>query len=169
MRAIRVASAALLGVTAFSLNAPAAHAARADEITTFGFSVSLATVAAGGQVALRVDGCYHRATVSSGVFDTVSIPQGRSSATATVDRDAKPGAVYEVTFQCGDESGRTDLTIATGHPTNPPARGSHAGAGGTVAGFDLRELGLGAVLVAGSLGAAWHWSRRRTEEDGGAS
>ncbi|WP_327726691.1 hypothetical protein OG250_04045 [Streptomyces sp. NBC_00487] len=166
MRAIRVASAALLGVTALSLTAPAAHAARAGDITSFGFSVMPSTVAPGGQVTLRVDGCHRRTTVSSGVFDTVTLPRGQSSATATVDRDARPGTVYEVTFQCGDESGRTDLTIAhpTHHPTHYPTRGSHAGAGGTLAGFDLQEIGLGAALVAGSLCAAWRWSRRRPED-----
>lgn len=166
MRAIRVASAALLGVTALSLTAPAAHAARAGDITSFGFSVMPSTVAPGGQVTLRVDGCHRRTTVSSGVFDTVTLPRGQSSATATVDRDARPGTVYEVTFQCGDESGRTDLTIAhpTHHPTHYPTRGSHAGAGGTLAGFDLQEIGLGAALVAGSLCAARRWSRRRPED-----
>jgi hypothetical protein len=170
MRAIRVASAALLGVTALSLSAPAAHAARLSDLTSFGFGVTPSTVAPGGQVILRVDGCRHRTTVSSGVFDAVMIPRGHSSATATVDRDARPGTVYEVTFQCGDESGRTDLTIVgdrpTHHPTHHPTRGSHAGAGGTVAGFDLSEIGLGAALVAGTMGAAWHWSRRRPEGDG---
>ncbi|MDX3666905.1 hypothetical protein [Streptomyces europaeiscabiei] len=168
MRAIRVASAALLGLTALSLTAPAAHAARAGDITSFGFGVVPSTIAAGGQVTLRVDGCHHRTTVSSGVFDTVTIPRGRSVATADVDWDARPGTVYEVTFQCGDESGRTDLTIASSrpphHPTHHPTGGSHAGAGGTVAGFDLHEIGLGAALVAGSLTAAWRWSRRRPED-----
>ncbi|MBZ3905330.1 MULTISPECIES: hypothetical protein [Streptomyces] len=170
MRAIRVASAALLGVTALSLTAPAAHAARAGDITSFGFSVVPSTVAPGGQVTLRVDGCRHRTTVSSGVFDAVVIPHGQSSATATVDRDARPGTVYEVTFQCGDETGRTDLTLSSGHPTHHPthhpSRGSHAGAGGTVAGFDLTEIGLGAALVAGTLGVAWRWSGRRPEDGG---
>lgn len=170
MRAIRVASAALLGVTALSLTSSAAHAARAGDFTSFGFGVVPSTIAAGGQVTLRVDDCHDRTTVSSGVFDTVTIHKGQSSATTTVDRDARPGAVYEVTFQCGEESGRTDLTIATGHPTHHPTHhpsgGSHAGGGGTLAGFDLQEIGLGAALVAGSLGVAWHWSRRRTEDGG---
>ncbi|WEH14072.1 hypothetical protein [Streptomyces sp. VNUA24] len=170
MRAIRVASAALLGAAALSLTAPAAHAARAGDITSFGFGVVPSTVAPGGQVLLRVDGCRHRTTVSSGVFDAVVIPRGHSSATATVDRDARPGTVYEVLFQCGDESGRTDLTISSGrpthHPTHYPTRGSHAGAGGTVAGFDAHEIGLGAALVAGALGVAWHRARRRPEEGG---
>ncbi|MGA6221887.1 hypothetical protein ACPESV_16345 [Streptomyces umbrinus] len=174
MRAIRVASAALLGMTALTLTAPVA-AARDDgeerNITSFGFNVSPTTIAAGGRVSLSVNGCKSDTKVSSGVFDTVTIPKGQGSATATVDWDAKPGAVYEVTFQCGNESGHTDLTIATGRPDDPTHtpvhRGVKAGVGGSTGGFDLSEIGLGAALIAGSVGAAYYWSRRRTGEHGG--
>ncbi|MBE8476363.1 hypothetical protein [Streptomyces justiciae] len=175
MRAIRVASAALLGVGALALSAPAAVASGGGNITPFGFSVMPSTIAAGGQVTLQLDrdsgGCTGSATVSSGVFDTITIPGNRSSATAVVDWDAKPGAVYKVTFSCNGVSGSTDLTIATGRttPTTQPLypdRGVHAGEGGSVAGFDLKEIGLGAALIAGSVGAAYHFSRRRTGEDG---
>ncbi|MDQ0947841.1 hypothetical protein QFZ24_001764 [Streptomyces phaeochromogenes] len=173
MRAIRVASAALLGMTALTLTAPVA-AARDDgerNITSFGFNVSPTTIAAGGRVSLSVNGCKSDTKVSSGVFDTVTIPKGQGSATATVDWDAKPGAVYEVTFQCGNESGHTDLTIATGRPNDPtPApvhRGVKAGVGGSAGGFDAGEIGLGAALIAGSVGAAYYWSRRRAGEHGG--
>jgi len=177
MRAIRVASAALLGVGALALSAPAAVASGGGNITPFGFSVMPSTIAAGGQVTLQLDrdsgGCTGSATVSSGVFDTITIPGNRSSATAVVDWDAKPGAVYKVTFSCNGVSGSTELTIATGRttPANPtpypyPDRGVHAGEGGSVAGFDLKEIGLGAALIAGSVGAAYHFSRRRTGEDG---
>lgn len=174
MRAIRVASAALLGVSALALAAPAA-VAKGDNITPFGFSVLPSTVAAGGQVTLQLErdkgGCVGSATVSSGVFDTISIPSHRSSATAVVDWDAKPGATYKVTFSCDGVSGSTQLTIATGRTNNPtpypyPNQGVHAGEGGTIAGFDLKEIGLGAALIAGSVGAAYHFSRRRTGEDG---
>ncbi|MCW8380627.1 hypothetical protein [Streptomyces justiciae] len=175
MRAIRVASAALLGVGALALSAPAAVASGGGNITPFGFSVMPSTIAAGGQVTLQLDrdsgGCTGSATVSSGVFDTITIPGNRSSATAVVDWDAKPGAVYKVTFSCNGVSGSTDLTIATGRTTPTPQplypdRGVHAGEGGSVAGFDLKEIGLGAALIAGSVGAAYHFSRRRTGEDG---
>ncbi|MES5817818.1 hypothetical protein [Streptomyces sp. RG80] len=175
MRAIRVAAAALLGVGALALAAPAA-VAQGDNITPFGFSVLPSTIAAGGQVTLQLDrdhgGCTGSATVSSGVFDTITIPGNRSSATAVVDWDAKPGAVYKVTFACDGVSGSTNLTIASGRttPTQPTPypynRGVHAGEGGTVAGFDLGEIGLGAALIAGSVGAAYHFSRRRSGEDG---
>ena len=174
MRAIRVASAALLGVTALTFTAPAAVASDGgNNITSFGFSVQPSTIAAGGRVTLNVDGCGTDAKVSSGVFDTVTIPKGQPSATAMVDWDAKPGALYEVTFQCGSESGHTDLTIATGRPVNPTLmpvvppvqRGVRAGVGGSIAGFDVKEIGIGAALILGSVGAAWHLSRRRTADD----
>lgn len=176
MHAIRVASAALLGVTALALTAPGAHAAVADNsVTSFGFGVVPSTVAAGGQVTLRVDNCNDDTRVSSGVFDPVTIPRGHASTTAKVDWDAKPGAAYRVTFTCGGESGHTDLTIAVGHPGDPTPhplphplpvqRGVHAGEGGSAAGFDLKEIGLGAALIAGSLTVAYHFSRRRTGDD----
>ncbi|WP_105969721.1 hypothetical protein [Streptomyces geranii] len=171
MRAIRVASAALLGVSALTLASPAAHAAVTENsVTSFGFGVVPSVIAAGGQVTLRVDGCNDDTRVSSGVFDPVTIPKGHSSTTAKVDWDAKPGASYRVTFTCGGESGHTDLAIAggSGNPTHYPVpvqRGVHAGEGGSVAGFDLKEIGLGAALIAGSLAVAYHFSRRSTGED----
>nr|WSY49771.1 hypothetical protein OG999_06175 [Streptomyces sp. NBC_00886] len=182
MRAIRVASAALLGISALALSAPVA-VAEGDgnhNITPFGFSVLPSTIAAGGQVTLQLDrdnrGCKGSATVSSGVFDTVRISPGQSSATAMVDWDARPGAVYQVTFSCDGVSGSTGLTIASGRtnnniqpvqPVQPVPRGVRAGEGGSIAGFDAKELGIGAALIAGSVGAAYRFSRRRTGEDGG--
>lgn len=49
----------------------------------------------------------------------------------------------------------------------PVPRGVHAGEGGTVAGFDLKEIGLGAALIVGSVGTAYHFSRRRAAGDDG--
>ncbi|MEV5760824.1 hypothetical protein ACIQHU_02825 [Streptomyces tendae] len=172
MRAIPVASVALLGGAALSACVPAGAVGS----NTYGFTVSPATVAPGGQVTLGVGrteaGCRGRVTVTSPVFDTVTIPRDESSATARVDRDARRGAVYRVSFACRDKTGTVDLTIAGGgshHPSDEPWRdkGVHAGQGGSVAGFDLKQLGLGAALVAGAVGTAHHLSRRRrTGEDG---
>ncbi|NSL43190.1 hypothetical protein, partial [Streptomyces sp. 8P21H-1] len=158
MRAIRVASAALLGMTALTLAMPVAVAEGDGDregggkggITSFGFDVTPSTIAAGGRVTLTVEGCRKKTEVTSGVFDPVTIRKGESTGTATVDRDAEPGAVYEVTFRCGNETGRTDLTIAGGRPddpAHPPARrGVKAGLGGTADGFDPGEIALGAAL-----------------------
>lgn len=101
MRVIRVASVALLGAAALGVAAPAALADDGNHnITSFGFTVSPSTVAPGGTVTLNATGCeVPSVTVSSGVFDTVTLEEGRS-ATARVDDDAKPGAEYEVTFDC---------------------------------------------------------------------
>ncbi|MFF9126796.1 hypothetical protein ACF09J_26535 [Streptomyces sp. NPDC014889] len=46
--------------------------------------------------------------------------------------------------------------------------GVRAGVGGTVAGFDLKQIGLGTALIGGSLGTAYCLSRRRTGEEGTA-
>ncbi|MFJ9563798.1 hypothetical protein ACIRQQ_27680 [Streptomyces fuscichromogenes] len=123
MRAIRVASAALLGVGALALSAPAILASDSGDggrdATPFGFRVTPATVAAGGRVSLHLDrggGCRGAATVTSGVFDTVSIPSERDSVTATVDRNAKSKASYRVTFDCDGSTVSTELAIADGGP-----------------------------------------------------
>ncbi|MET8690123.1 hypothetical protein ABZV77_38540 [Streptomyces sp. NPDC004732] len=172
MRAIRVASAALLTASALALTAPTASAAAVDEenVTAFGFSISPKTIAAGGQVTLNVDGCDDGDTkVTSGVFDDTTIPKGQKSATAQVFWDAKPGAMYEVTFTCNGSnpgSDKTDLTIATGRPdNNSHHKGVKAGIGGSFGGFDLHEIALGSALILGTLGAAYYKTRRRTGED----
>ena len=174
MRAIRVASAALLGMAALSFSAPAAVAKDTD-ITPFGFSVLPSTVAAGGQVALLLErnhgGCRGSATVTSEVLDTVIIPPHKSYATAVVDWDARPGSVYRVTFTCDGVSGSTRVTIAGGRPDGPtpvplhPDRGVHAGGGGRIAGVELKELGKGAAQITGSIGAAYFFSRRHAGVD----
>ncbi|MFB7333890.1 hypothetical protein FNH09_42695 [Streptomyces adustus] len=183
MRAIRVASAALLGVTALALVAPAVVASDGDsghDVTPFGFGVLPRTIAPGGQLTLQIDrdgsGCRGTATVASGAFDTVRIPAGRPSAVTTVDRAARAGAVHRVTFTCDGISGSTDLTIAEGGPDDtglPPVPGQQvpravqAGEGGSSAGFDLKEIALGAALIVGSVGTAYRLGRRREGEDGG--
>lgn len=158
---------------------------------------------------LSVTGCDAAfATASSGVFDTVSIARGQT-ARVTVDRDARVGALYSVSFTCNGETGSADLTIAGGTarpttsstvgvrrtpapipppppavvPTRTPTRsagvtptrsvsrpassapglGVRGGLGGSVAGMDPVELGLGAALVlAGAAGTTYALRRRRS-------
>ncbi|WP_052757728.1 hypothetical protein [Streptomyces yangpuensis] len=215
MGAIRPCVTALLSAGATSavlalaaLGAPAASAAeartdaravpraekpadgQARRVTSFGFTLTPSTVAPGGQVVLAVSGCNAAySTASSGVFDTVSIARGQS-VRATIDRDARPGAVYSVSFTCNGETGSADLTIAggttrpttsstrtapaTGQVTNPAvapvtttsARGVRGGLGGSVAGMDPLELGAGAGLFLAAAGGTAYALRRRASGRG---
>ncbi|WP_372350244.1 hypothetical protein [Streptomyces sp. KL116D] len=167
MHAIRAASATVLGLTALTLAAPSAMANDSD---SFQVSVSPTTIAAGGQVTLYASGCSRETKVSAGIFDSITIGSGSGQKTATVDWDAKQGAMYSVTFSCSGGSTRTvDLTVAGGRPvepTPPPVHhGVKAGIGGSLGGFDLQEIGLGAALITGALGTAYYFSRRRTGDD----
>ncbi|WP_371675543.1 hypothetical protein [Streptomyces sp. NBC_01276] len=132
MGAIRSSAIALLsaGATGAVLalcasGAPAALAAEAAPVTSFGFAITPSTVAPGGQAVLSVSGCGAAyATASSGVFDTVSIARGQT-ARITVDRDARRGALYSVSFTCNGETGSADLVIAGG--TSKPTTSSTSG------------------------------------------
>ncbi|NEB77949.1 hypothetical protein G3I40_22415 [Streptomyces sp. SID14478] len=166
MHAIRATSAAVLSLTALTLTAPTAVARESDP---FRVSISPTTIAAGGQVTLNASGCSRQTRVSAGIFDTVTIGSGSGSRTATVDWDARQGAVYTVTFTCGRSTRTVDLTIAGGRPvepTPPPVHhGVRAGVGGSIGGFDLQEIGIGLALITGALGTAYHLARRRTGDD----
>lgn len=152
-------------------------------ITSFGFSVSPSTVAPGGTVTLKSDGCeVPTVTVSSGVFVTVTLKEGHPG-TATVDADAKVGAEYQVTFECEGEKGTTPLTIAghstgghstAGHSTGGQSTGGHdtgahkgvkAGFGGGAGQLGTAEVVIGTTLIAGALGGGVLLMRRRGTED----
>ncbi|MFF9852074.1 hypothetical protein [Streptomyces litmocidini] len=181
MRVIRAASAALLGAVALVTVAPLATADEDDrDITSFGFSVTPATIAPGGTVTLTSDGCeVPSVTVTSTVFETVTLNEGRPG-TATVDLDAKAGTQYEITFDCKGERGTTKLTIAqddtganTGHETGTGThtgahKGVKAGYGTAASGADADGLGAtelvtGVLLIAGALGAAVVLTRRHAD------
>ncbi|MFF3905739.1 hypothetical protein ACFYZJ_06945 [Streptomyces sp. NPDC001848] len=183
MRATRVASAAMLGVTALALTACTTAAARdGDAAGHSGFSYNLEpdAVAPGGRIKLPVRGCDGDAKVFSGAFDDdVTIPRGRNSATVTVGRHALPGTTFDVMFQCGHHSGHRQLVMTARDDRDEesrdedsrrgngrgeaerPQHGVHAGEGGSIGGFDLTKTALGAALVLGSVGTAWHLTRRR--------
>ncbi|MFF4425729.1 hypothetical protein ACFY04_33985 [Streptomyces sp. NPDC001549] len=185
MGAIRTSATALLSAGATGavlalgvLGAPAATAAEAQPITSFGFTLTPSTVAPGGQTVLAVSRCNAAyATASSGVFDTVSIARGQT-VRVTVDRDARRGAVYSVSFTCNGETGSADLTIAGGTtvpttsstrtgtgttllPTPSSALGVRGGLGGSVAGMDTVELAAGAGLFLAAAGGTVFALRRR--------
>ncbi|MEU0300904.1 hypothetical protein ABZ252_15785 [Streptomyces sp. NPDC006175] len=178
MRAIRVAPVALLGAAACFLTAPAASAdvPNGGTSTSFTPTITPSTVAPGGRVTLGAMGCTSDATAFSGVFDTVTIPRGRS-ATATVDWDARRGAAYEVTFRCGTTTRSANLTITSGatsspttSPTTAPTTSSTAsaspsgvlgGLGGSVDTMDPAEIAAGSALVAAASAGAFLVLRKR--------
>ncbi|WP_406064668.1 hypothetical protein OG462_36985 [Streptomyces sp. NBC_01077] len=179
MRAIRAATTALLGAAALALAAPAAVAAdgapapnpRAARAKAPGdFVVSPSLVSPGGRVTLSAPGCASTATASAGIFDTVAIAPG-SAATATVDMDARRGAVYTVSFNCtGGIADTVDLTIS-GVPTVTPTisstlltppRGVQGGLGGSVGGFEPLQLAAGGALVLAATVGGVYVIRRRS-------
>ncbi|GAA2500264.1 hypothetical protein [Streptomyces gobitricini] len=181
MRAIGAASAALLGAAALALTAPA-PAVASGKYAPGDFAISPSTVQPGAKVVLTAPGCPGTAMASSGVFDTVTIPAGRS-ATATVDWDAKRGAVYTVSFTCaGGTPGSADLTItpATSTPTTSstavptvtttrtvtttaPSQGVRGGVGGSIGGLNAGQLAAGTGLVVAAATGVIFVLRRRAE------
>ncbi|MEU0703437.1 hypothetical protein [Streptomyces bacillaris] len=185
MRAIRVAPLALLGTAALTLLAPpAAHAAPDGAINTFNPTITPSVVAPGGRVTLGGGGCTGETTVTSGIFDTTVIPSGSTTATATVDTDARRGAVYAVTFSCGS-TGTTrnvNLTITAGAtvaptptpttttPTTTPTVSSTAiapsgvrgGLGGSAGTTDTVQIAAGAALVLAAATGTLYFARRRS-------
>ncbi|MFD3486670.1 hypothetical protein [Streptomyces sp. NPDC058665] len=119
--AVAVAGAAVLVLGA----GPAAFAGDKAE---FDFSVAPEAVAPGGEVTIRSSGCEASTlTVSSGVFETVTLTEGEEKS-ATVFDDVKPEAEYEITFDCGGvirsvplmiKSGTTGTTGTTGIASKP--------------------------------------------------
>ncbi|SCD66876.1 hypothetical protein GA0115239_105339 [Streptomyces sp. BpilaLS-43] len=172
MRAIRVAPVALLGAALCALMAPAASATvlTGGTSTSFTPTVTPSAVAPGGQVTLGAVGCTSDATAFSGVFDTITIPRGRS-ATVSIDRDARRGASYAVTFRCGTSTKTANLSItggATSTPTTAPTtsstvapNGVQGGLGGSVDTMDPTRIAAGSALVTVAAAGAFYALRRR--------
>ncbi|WP_328403813.1 MSCRAMM family adhesin SdrC [Streptomyces sp. NBC_00390] len=114
MRATRIASLSLGCLFAVALTAPVAAAddeAEASAVMPFGFGVSPQRVAPGGTLTLTVSRCAApAATVSSALFDTVTLTDGKPG-TVQVNADAKAGGEYQVSFDCKGEKGATSLII----------------------------------------------------------
>ncbi|MFJ9623981.1 hypothetical protein [Streptomyces sp. NPDC101181] len=183
MRAIRVAPLALLGASALTLIAPSTALAAPDgAASTFNPTITPSVIAPGGRVTLGSGGCTGETTVSSGIFDTTAIPSGSTTATATVDTEARRGAVYAVTFSCGSTgtSRNVNLTItggATSSPTPTPTAptsvptasstalvpgGVRGGLGGSSGTTGTVEIAAGAGLVLAAASGAVYFARRRT-------
>ncbi|WP_372348145.1 hypothetical protein [Streptomyces sp. KL116D] len=169
MRSISVLTSALVSLAAVGLTAPGAVAddgGTQPDVTSFGFTVTPSTVAAGGTVTLGSTECdVPSVRVDAPVFDAVTLNEGHS-ATARVYPDAKPGAQYDVTFDCNGEKGRATLTIATGsdHSGTTVDRGVKAGLGGSSGSTDPALVAAGGALIAGALGMAGLRLRKRRSD-----
>ncbi|MER7664298.1 MULTISPECIES: hypothetical protein [unclassified Streptomyces] len=170
MRAIRAATATLLGAASLALAAPFAVADDDAKQTSPLFTVSPSTVSPGGRVNLSASGCDTTAYASSGVFDAVTIQPG-TSASAVVDSDARPGAQYSVQFNCGNDRGTFNLTIAggrstptTGSTVTTTPQGVQGGLGGSVGGLERGEVAAGAGLVLAAATATVFVLRRRVAD-----
>ncbi|GGJ77963.1 hypothetical protein GCM10011583_06730 [Streptomyces camponoticapitis] len=131
------ASAAIAGAAALVLGT--GSAAFAGDEAEFDFSVSPEAVAPGGEVTIRSSGCQaSTVTVSSGVFETVTLTEGEEKS-ATVFDDVKAEAEYEITFDCGGvirsvplmiKSATTGTTNKPNKPDKPgkPSKPSHSAA-----------------------------------------
>ncbi|MEU6486054.1 hypothetical protein [Streptomyces sp. NPDC046887] len=181
MRAIGAASAALLGAAAYALTTVPAAAAAPGAKAPGDFTVSPTSVQPGGRVVLTAPGCSGTAMASAGVFDTTTIPAGRSVA-ATVDWDARRGAVYTVNFTCaGGTPGSAQLTIAqsagssttssttmpsasaTRSATPAPSQGVRGGVGGSIGGWNAGELAAGTALAVAAATGIVYAVRRRAD------
>ncbi|WP_434589630.1 hypothetical protein [Streptomyces sp. A5-4] len=170
-----VVSTALLGIAALSFAVPVAAAEDGNNnITSFGFTVAPSTIAAGGTVTLNATECQvPTVKVMAPVFDDVTLNEGKPG-TAQVYPDAKPGAQYDVTFECKGEKGTTTLTIAGGnqHPNTSAGTGDRvhkgvkAGAGGSFSDADPVQIAVGSAVLAGALGFGVYLSRRRSGSAG---
>ncbi|WP_392674458.1 hypothetical protein [Streptomyces sp. LN785] len=173
MRAVRIASVALLGAVALALTAPAATPYASPRGSTTGPAVTPSVIAPGGQVTLTAQGCSRAAAARSDVFDSVNIPPG-GSVTATVAEDAVGDSVHEVTFICNSSPtarAKVALTIAT-IATTAPAAGSPApeavqgGLGNGIAGLNTAEAAGGAALLVVAAARAVVVTRRRKQGRG---
>ncbi|MFG2217558.1 MULTISPECIES: hypothetical protein [unclassified Streptomyces] len=172
MRAIGVAPVALLGAAVLALTAPSATAYAATSggaSSATGFTVTPSVITPGSRVTLAARGCSTTATAGSGVFDTVTIPAG-GSVSATVDWDARPGASYEVTFNCGtssDSTAKSGLTIAAAPaPTTRStvaAAGPQGGPGDAIGTMNGVKIAAGAALAVAAAAGAVQAARRRRE------
>ncbi|TXL87918.1 hypothetical protein [Streptomyces sp. IB2014 016-6] len=124
MRRIGTASAAIVGAAALVLGA--GWPAFAGDGAEFEYSVSPETIEPGGEVELRTKGCRVPAvTVSSGVFETVTLNEGEAKSVRIFD-DVKPEAEYEITFDCDGKIRSLPLMIKTGEPGEHRKPGEHS-------------------------------------------
>ncbi|MEV4997090.1 hypothetical protein [Streptomyces niveus] len=111
------AFAAVAGAAALVFSA-AAPVFAGDE-AEYDYSVSPESIEPGGEVTIRTTGCRApTVTVSSGVFETVTLSEGEEKSARIFD-DVKPEAEYEITFDCDGVVRSLPLMIKPGGPGKP--------------------------------------------------
>ncbi|MGW5129575.1 hypothetical protein ACWEQ7_37180 [Streptomyces sp. NPDC004069] len=148
MRVIGVVSAALLGVGALTFCAPAAVASGGDGGRSYG--------GGGG-------GGDSRSYSSGGGGDEGRSYSGGDSRSYSGSGN---GSGSGRSGYGDDDEGRFGGRGDSG--SEHFQHGVRAGVGGTGTGFDLKQIGMGTVLIGGSIGTAYYFSRRRTGEEGAA-
>jgi hypothetical protein len=170
MRAIRVVSAALLGLSALTVTTPVAVADVSDSHSygSGSHSDDGGDSRSGGGGDENRSGGGRDEDRSGGGRD-----EDRSGGGRDEDRSGGGGGNSHSRGGGGGDSrsddGGDDEGRSGGHGGRKPEHFQHgvrAGEGGTIAGFDLKEIGMGTALIAGSVGAAYYLSRRRTGEEG---
>lgn len=127
MRRIGTASAAVAGAAALVLGA--GWPAFAGDEAEFDYGVSPEAIEPGGEVEIRTAGCQvPTVTVSSGVFETVTLNEGEAKSARIFD-DVKPEAEYEITFDCDGVIRSVPLMIKPGKPGKPGKPEKPDGAG----------------------------------------
>lgn len=116
-RTTGTAFAAVAGAAALVFSA-AAPVFAGDE-AEYDYSVSPESIEPGGEVTIRTTGCRApTVTVSSGVFETVTLSEGEEKSARIFD-DVKPEAEYEITFDCDGVVRSLPLMIKPGGPGKP--------------------------------------------------
>ena len=168
MRAIRAATAALLGAASLVLTAPLAVADDGKQTSPL-FTVSPSTVSPGGRVALSASGCTTTAYASSGVFDAVTIQPGHlRHRRGGLGRPARRPVLGPVQLPRqrprNVQSHDRRRTLHPHHPvptvTTSP-QGVRGGLGGSAERMDPREIAAGGALVLAAATATVFVVRRR--------
>ncbi|MFE5812259.1 hypothetical protein [Streptomyces sp. NPDC056479] len=163
MRTTRTLAATVTAVAALGLAAPVAAARDGMPVGPSNIVALPSVVARGGQLTITVDGCPRGGTATSDAFrPTTLTPVGGNTAkgTATIDRNARPGA-HSITVNCTGSS--RPLTLPNAFTVIGGVRGGLGGS--TSTGATPTDMAIGGGLIAVALiGGGVYWMRRRAEK-----
>ncbi|MDR3082817.1 MAG: hypothetical protein LBV60_18165 [Streptomyces sp.] len=161
MRAIRAASVALLGLTALACTAPASVAQGGENPDTRLIAADSSGNGYGGQ------GNGNGSGNGNSLFGGQGNGNGYGNGNTLFGGQGNGNGYGNNQYGGGGGGGGGYSQGGSGSRDRPDyeQHGVRAGAGGSIGGFDLKKIGLGAALIAAPLGVAWRMSRRRTVYD----